>query len=93
MCSKKMGRPTDSPKVNDVKVRLNDEMHKKLLEYCEKITLQKQKPLGKAFIYFCHRTKNNDNAAHRKQSVTVTTTNPRKESAKSIIAFLSVGCQ
>ncbi|MCU6720292.1 MULTISPECIES: CopG family transcriptional regulator [Porcipelethomonas] len=41
MCSKKMGRPTDSPKVNDVKVRLNDEMHKKLLEYCEKNNITK----------------------------------------------------
>ena len=41
MCSQKMGRPTDSPKVNDVKVRLNDEMHKKLLEYCEKNNITK----------------------------------------------------
>lgn len=41
MCSKKMGKPTDSPKVNDVKVRLNDEMHKKLLEYCEKNNITK----------------------------------------------------
>ena len=41
MCSQKMGRHTDSPKVNDVKVRLNDEMHKKLLEYCEKNNITK----------------------------------------------------
>ena len=41
MCSQKMGRPTDSQKVNDVKVRLNDEMHKKLLEYCEKNNITK----------------------------------------------------
>ena len=41
MCSQKMGRPTDSPQVNDVKVRLNDEMHKKLLEYCEKNNITK----------------------------------------------------
>ncbi len=41
MRSKKMGRPTDSPKVNDVKVRLNDEMHKQLLEYCEKNNITK----------------------------------------------------
>lgn len=41
MRSKKMGRPTDSPKVNDVKVRLNDEMHKKLLEYCNQNNITK----------------------------------------------------
>lgn len=35
MSSKKMGRPTDSPKVNDIKVRINNEMHAKLLEYCK----------------------------------------------------------
>ena len=37
----KNGQTTDSPKVNDVKVRLNDEMHKKLLEYCEKNNITK----------------------------------------------------
>lgn len=41
MHSKKMGRPTDSPKVNDVKVRLNDEMHNKLLEYCNQNNITK----------------------------------------------------
>ena len=41
MRSKKMGRPTDSPKVNDVKVRLNDEMHNKLLEYCNQNNITK----------------------------------------------------
>lgn len=33
--SPKMGRPVvGSPKTNDVKVRLDDETHNKLLEYC-----------------------------------------------------------
>lgn len=41
MRSKKMGRPTDSPKVNDVKVRLNNEMHNKLLEYCNQNNITK----------------------------------------------------
>lgn len=35
--SPKMGRPVvGSPKTNDVKVRLDDETHDKLLEYCKK---------------------------------------------------------
>ena len=34
--SPKMGRPVvGSPKTNDVKVRLDDETHNKLLEYCK----------------------------------------------------------
>lgn len=41
MSSKKMGRPTDSPKLNDVKVRLDNETHKKLLEYCEQHNITK----------------------------------------------------
>ncbi len=33
----KVGRPViGEPKVNDIKVRLDDTMHKKLLEYCAK---------------------------------------------------------
>ena len=41
MSAKKMGRPTDSPKINDLKVRVNDETYKKLLEYCEKHNITK----------------------------------------------------
>ena len=34
--SSQMGRPkSDNPKSNDVKVRLDDETHKKLIKYCE----------------------------------------------------------
>lgn len=41
MGSKKMGRPTDSPKVNDIKVRIDDTTNKKLLEYCKKNNITK----------------------------------------------------
>ena len=33
--SPKIGRPTDCKKDHDVKVRIDDNTHKKLLEYCE----------------------------------------------------------
>lgn len=34
--SPRTGRPkSDRPKSNDIKVRLDDETHQKLLEYCE----------------------------------------------------------
>jgi predicted DNA-binding protein len=37
-----MARPIlDNPLVNDVKVRLDDETHTKLLEYCQKHNIQK----------------------------------------------------
>lgn len=36
MMGPKIGRPKiENPKSNDVKVRLDDETHKKLLKYCE----------------------------------------------------------
>lgn len=43
MSSKKnVGRPkTDNPKNNDVKVRLDNETHKKLLNFCEKNNITK----------------------------------------------------
>ncbi|MDE6833534.1 MAG: CopG family transcriptional regulator [Ruminococcus sp.] len=36
-----MGRPTDSPKVNDIKVRIDDATNKKLLEYCKQNNITK----------------------------------------------------
>lgn len=36
MSPKKLGRPTDSLKVHDIKVRVDTETHKSLLDYCEK---------------------------------------------------------
>ena len=37
MSSKKIGRPkSENPKENDIKVRIDTETHKTLLDYCEK---------------------------------------------------------
>lgn len=58
--SPKMGRPTDSPKVNDVKVRLDDETHKKLLEYCEQHNITKAEAIRQGIHLLL---KNNSNAA------------------------------
>lgn len=33
---KKLGRPTDSPKIHQVKVRLNEQSYKILMAYCER---------------------------------------------------------
>lgn len=42
MSSKKMGRPkAENPKDNDVKVRLDNETHSKLLKYCEQHNITK----------------------------------------------------
>lgn len=42
MGSKKIGRPkSENPKENDIKVRVDSETHKKLLEYCEKHSITK----------------------------------------------------
>ena len=38
---KKMGRPTDDPKGNDIRVRVNDELYAKISEYSEKHTITK----------------------------------------------------
>lgn len=40
--SPRTGRPkSDNPKTNDIKVRLDNESHKRLLEYCEKNKISK----------------------------------------------------
>ena len=38
---KKMGRPTDDPKGNDIRVRVNDELYAKISEYSEKHNITK----------------------------------------------------
>ena len=38
---KKLGRPTDSLKSHDLKVRVNDEMYKIITDYCKKYTKNK----------------------------------------------------
>ena len=45
----KMGRPkSDNPKSNDVKVRLDEETHKDLMNYCEKNKFTKAEAIRKA---------------------------------------------
>ena len=40
--SSKMGRPkAENPKCNDIKVRLDDETHEKLLKYCKEHQITK----------------------------------------------------
>ena len=41
MSTKKLGRPTDSPKINDIKVRIDTATHQKLLEYCKEHNITK----------------------------------------------------
>ena len=45
--SQRTGRPTDCKKDHDVKVRIDDNTHKKLLEYCEKNSLTKAEAIRK----------------------------------------------
>lgn len=49
--SAKIGRPkSDNPKNNDVKVRLNDEIHSELLEYCLEKGITKAEAIRKGII-------------------------------------------
>lgn len=45
--SPKMGRPTDCKKDHDLKVRVDDNTHKRLLEYCEKKGITKAEAIRK----------------------------------------------
>lgn len=46
--SPRTGRPkSDRPKSNDIKVRLDDKMHGKLLNYCEKNHISKAEAIRK----------------------------------------------
>ena len=40
---KKKGRPTKNPLIHDVKVRLSEDTHEKLLKYCEQNQIEKAK--------------------------------------------------
>lgn len=54
--SPRTGRPkTSNPMKNDVKVRLNDELHEKLLLYCEKNGTTKAETIRKAVSYFLEK--------------------------------------
>ncbi len=51
--SPRTGRPViGEPKTNDVKVRLDDTTHRKLLEYCEKNSMTKAEVIRKALQLF-----------------------------------------
>jgi hypothetical protein len=51
--SPRTGRPViGEPKKNDVKVRLDDTTHKRLLEYCEKHNMTKAEVIRKAIQLF-----------------------------------------
>lgn len=51
--SPRTGRPVvGEPKTNDVKVRLDDTTHQKLLSYCEKNNITKAEVIRKAIIQF-----------------------------------------
>lgn len=38
---KKMGRPTSNPLIHDVKVRLSEDIHSKLLKHCDDVKKSK----------------------------------------------------
>lgn len=47
--SAKMGRPPSSnPKQNDIKVRVDDQTHEKILKYCEANGISKAEAIRKA---------------------------------------------
>ena len=49
--SAKMGRPLSSnPKQNDIKVRVDDQTHEKLLKYCEDNGISKAETIRKAIV-------------------------------------------
>lgn len=51
--SPRTGRPVvGEPKTNDVKVRLDDATHQKLLKYCEENKTTKAEVIRKAIIQF-----------------------------------------
>lgn len=51
--SPRTGRPKlEKPLNNDVKVRLDDELHSRLLEYCKKNDISKAETIRKAIIQF-----------------------------------------
>ena len=56
--SPRTGRPKiEKPLSNDVKVRLDDETHEKLLEYCDEKGLSKAEVIRSAILSFLERRK------------------------------------
>lgn len=51
--SPRIGRPVvGEPKTNDVKVRLDDATHQKLLQYCEENNITKVEAIRQAILQF-----------------------------------------
>lgn len=51
--SPRTGRPVvGEPKTNDVKVRLDDTTHQKLLQYCEENNITKAEAIRQAILQF-----------------------------------------
>lgn len=51
MGSKKMGRPfSDNPKGNDIKVRVDNDVHEKLLDYCKANKISKAEAIRRAIV-------------------------------------------
>jgi predicted transcriptional regulator len=49
----KLGRPkVEKPLINDVKVRLDDDLHAKLIEYCRRNNATKAETIREAIIEF-----------------------------------------
>lgn len=55
--SPRTGRPTDCRKDHDLKVRVSDEMNKRLLDYCDRNDLTKAEAIRRAIIMFLDASK------------------------------------
>lgn len=55
--SPRTGRPTDCRKDHDVKVRIDDDTHKRLLEYCKEHGITKAEAIRQG-IYLVFKSKN-----------------------------------
>lgn len=56
--SPRTGRPKlERPLSNDIKVRLDDELHNRLLEYCKQNDISKAEAIRKAIIRFLESDK------------------------------------
>ena len=44
------GPPSSNPKLNDIKVRVDDQTHEKLLKYCEAHGITKAQAIRKAIV-------------------------------------------
>ena len=53
--SPRTGRPTECRKDHDVKVRIDDSTHKKLLQYCEDHGVTKPHPIRQGILLVLHK--------------------------------------